>query len=304
MAEKSIRIIINGKSAADPKLRTAVSEFREQGFNIEVRVTWEAGDASRYAYEAVQNKLDVVVAAGGDGTINEVSNGLLQNGPQTQTALAVIPYGTANDFATGIGIAKDNPQQALEYAAKKEPTLIDVGQVNDRLFINVASGGFGAEVTANTPPELKKAIGGAAYSLMGIVTAAKMNPYECKFSLPDGRSQEGKVLIMAVGNGRQCGGGYQVTPEASLNDGLLDVIVVHDVEVAQLGQLLNELFDPAAEANQFIVYKQVPSFTLESVQPFQLNLDGEPYRDNRFEFKVLPQSLPVILGPNAPVAEA
>ena len=106
---------------------------------------------------------------------------------------------------------------------------------------------------------------------------------------------------MAVGNGRQCGGGYQVTPNAILNDGLLDVVAVHDVEVPQLGSVLNELLNLTAEGNQFVTYQQVPAFSLESSRPLQVNLDGEPYRDTKFQFEVLPQALPFVLGPEAPL---
>jgi lipid kinase YegS len=296
-----LRVIVNGKAAADPQLRPAISQLREQCHRIEVRVTWEGGDAARYAAEATTDGVEVVVAAGGDGTTNEVAGGILAADAAPKTALAVVPYGTANDFATGIGVLKGDPFKALQLAAEGVITPIDVGKVNDRIFVNVASGGFGAEVTANTPPQMKKALGGAAYSLMGLVTAAKMNPYECRFATPDGTVHEGLLLIMAVGNGRQCGGGYQVAPKAMLNDGLLDVVVVHDAEVQQFGLVLNELLNLTAETNRFVSYKQVPTFSLESSRPLQLNLDGEPYSDTSFQFEVLPQALPFVLGPEAPL---
>ena len=95
-----------------------------------------------------------------------------------------------------------------------------------------------------------------------------------------------------------------MTPNALLNDGLLDVVAIHDVEMQQLGMVLNEMLDVTAESNQFVTYKQVPAFSLESSRPLQMNLDGEPYRDTKFEFEVLPQTLPFILGPNAPLKTA
>jgi lipid kinase YegS len=300
-AKRWIRLVVNGKAAADPQLRPAISQIREQGYRVDVRVTWEGGDAARYATEATTEGVDVVVAAGGDGTINEVASGVLSADAPSKPAVAVIPYGTANDFATGMGILKGDPLKALQLAAEGTASPIDVGRVNDRFFVNVTSGGFGAEVTASTPPQLKKMLGGAAYSLMGVVTAAKMNPYQCRYTLPDGTAGEGKLLVMAVGNGRQCGGGYQVAPKALLNDGLLDVAVIHDAEVAQFGSVLNELLNLTAESNQFVTYAQVPGFSLESSRPLQLNLDGEPYLDTSFQFTVLPKSLPFILGPEAPL---
>lgn len=297
--QRTLRLIVNGKAAGDPALRTAVAQLRDDGFPLDVRVTWEGGDAERYAAEAVCDGVDVVVAAGGDGTINEVAGGMLSGSEPLTTALAIVPYGTANDFATGMGILRGDPLTALRLAAEGSPVRIDVGRVNGRIFVNVTSGGFGAEVTASTPPQLKKALGGVAYSLMGVVTAAKMNPIHCRVTGPEGNSEEGALLLMAVGNGRQCGGGYQVAPNALLNDGLLDLVVIHDAEISQFGSVLNELMDLTSPDNRFVAYVQVPSFTLEADSPLQLNLDGEPYRDTSFEFDVLPGVLPLIPGPEA-----
>ena len=299
-----IRLVINGKAAGDLDLRQAVARTRDEGHRVDVRVTWEAGDAARYASEACGDGVDVVVAAGGDGTVNEVSAGVLASEGSSNTAVAVIPFGTANDFATSIGILKGDPLEALRLAAEGEVTPIDVGRVNDRIFVNVASGGFGAEVTANTPPQMKKALGGAAYSLMGVVTAAKMNPYECRFGKPDGTIREGQLLLMAVGNGRQCGGGYQVAPKAVLDDGLLDVVVVHDAELSQLGLVLNEILTLDAVTNQFVTYERVSAFSIESSRTLQFNLDGEAYHDTKFQFEVLPRTLPFVLGPAAPLVTA
>ena len=86
-AKRWMRLIVNGKAAADPQLRPAISEIREQGYRVEVRVTWEAGDAARYAAEATTEGIEVVVAAGGDGTINEVANGVLSADASSRPAV-------------------------------------------------------------------------------------------------------------------------------------------------------------------------------------------------------------------------
>jgi lipid kinase YegS len=293
-------MVVNGKAAGDEALRSAVRAMRDAGVPLEVRVTWEAGDAARLAAQADDDGIEVVVAAGGDGTVNEVVSGLMTKAAPCRSSVAVVPFGTANDFASGCGIPRGDPLAALELAAQGEATPIDVGQVNDRYFINVASGGFGARVTAETPRPMKQVLGGAAYSLMGLVTAARMTPYRGKFVTPDGE-QPGSMILMAVGNGRLAGGGYPITPKALLDDGLLDVMVVLDVEVREFGALLGELMNLGAADNRYVLYRQLESFRVESDEPLHMTLDGEPMREKSFDFQILPRRLSFILPSTAPL---
>jgi lipid kinase YegS len=299
---RRMRMIVNGKAAGDPALRAAVEQIRAEGQDLEVRATWEGGDAARFAAEAVREEFDVVVIAGGDGTINEVVHGIVMADESPKIAAAVVPYGTANDFAVGCGLVKGAPLDALRLAVTGTPRPIDVGKVNDRHFINVAAAGFGAEVTASTPKPMKKALGGVAYSIMGVVTAMKMKPYQAKFVAP-GQEEEGTMLVMTVGNGRQTGGGYQIAPQALLNDGLLDLLVVHDLEEAKMGLLFGELTNLTNPENKHVAYLKLESFRIETRHPMQMNLDGEPTRDTSFEFEVLPRRLPFILPAEAPLLE-
>lgn len=299
--QRTVRLIVNGKAAGDSALRHAVHQVREEGTRIEVRVTWEAGDAARLVDEAVRDGVDVIAAAGGDGTVGEIVNGLMRLPNPAAAAVAVIPYGTANDFATGCGIAKGDPLSALRLAAHGEARAIDVGRANDRYFINVASGGFGARVTAETPTQMKKVLGGAAYSLVGLVTAAKMTPYHGRLIAPTGEAV-GDMLLMAVGNGRLAGGGYAVAPLARLDDGLLDVMVVLNSELSDVGVVLNELMSPTAKDNRFVVYRQLAAFRVETDVPLHVNLDGEPMLAAAIDFAVVPRAARFILPEHAPLA--
>lgn len=290
---RSMRLILNGKGAASLEVREAVQKLRQEGFSLEVRVTWESGDAARYAQEAQNDGIEVLIAGGGDGTLNEVVNGLMNTDSYPAAALAVLPLGTANDFATGCNIPIA-PYDALKLASEGSPVLIDVGKANDRYFINAASGGFGAEVTANTPPEMKRVLGGGAYSLVGLMTAVKMRPYQGKLIGPEGEEQA-SAIFMAVGNGRQTGGGYQVAPHAFIDDGLLDVLVIKDFPFSDLGILLNELLNLGAPDNKYVVYRQMSRFDIVGDEEGPLNLDGEPTRIKNIRFGVMHRSLPFIL---------
>ena len=293
-SKRFMRIIVNGKAAGNIELRTAVGVLRERGYRIDVRVTWEAADAARMASDAVHSGVDVVIAAGGDGTVNEVVNGVVEADEPTGPAIGIVPFGTANDFATACGIPSGDVLGALTLAAEGSAVPIDVGRVNNRLFVNVASGGLGAEITSKTPVELKKLMGGAAYALMGLLTAHQLTPYHARFNA-EGHEAEGELLILSIGNSRLAGGGHPVAPQALLDDGRLDLLAVHDVQPSDFRTLLDELLDLGADNRRFVHYLQVQSIELEFDREFQLNVDGEPLRDKRFAIDVLPGRVSFIL---------
>jgi lipid kinase YegS len=169
------RLILNGKKADRPDVRAAVAAIRAAGHPLEVRVTWERGDAARLVAEAVADGVTRVIAGGGDGSVNEVAAGLVAIEPARRPDLGILPLGTANDFATACGIPSD-PVAALQLAVEGRAVPADVGRCNEAVFVNVASGGFGAEITADTPVALKNFLGGGAYTLMGLLKAAMAVP--------------------------------------------------------------------------------------------------------------------------------
>jgi diacylglycerol kinase family enzyme len=171
---------------------------------------------------------------------------------------------------------------------------IDVAEANGVFFVNVASGGFGAQVTVGTPTELKNVAGPGAYALVGLLTAAKMTPYQGRFVSPS-ESAQGSFIALAVGNARQAGGGFQVTPKAYLNDGLLDLMVIADFQARELGLVLDELQRFDDPRNRFVHYRQSPGFEIEVPASLPINLDGEPYRWERVVFGVRPGALRIVL---------
>ena len=138
---KKIQLILNGKAAGNDAFRTAIVQQRAVGHRIKVRVTRKEGDARRFAAEA--GDADLLIAAGGDGTLNEVVHGLMDLSKAARPALGVVPLGTANDFAAGCGIPRD-PEQALALCLEGQRVPIDVGKANEHWFLNAASVGFGA----------------------------------------------------------------------------------------------------------------------------------------------------------------
>jgi lipid kinase YegS len=256
-------------------------------------VTREKGDARRFVSEA--GEMDLVVAAGGDGTLNEVVHGLMDLSEAARPILGIVPLGTANDFATGCSIPRD-PAKALALCMRGQGVPIDVGKANHHWFINAASSGFGAEITATTSPELKRLLGPAAYTVMGAILAINLHQYQGRLILPD-REITGSGPVAIVGNGRQTGGGIQVAPRACIDDGLLDVLVVRQISPTALLMAARELQQFPADG-EYISYWQTPWLEVHPEEAMPVNLDGEPLRFSRVRYEVVPKAIQLIVPPN------
>lgn len=290
-----LRIILHGKSADHPPLREAVEDLRAGGAGIDVRVTWEAGDAGKLAGEAMRDAaegaFDTLVAAGGDGTLNEVVAAALDADPEPSCAFGLLPMGTANDFAHGLGLPVDDLTAALRLCAAGEAKETDVGVVNGRPFVNMLTGGQGAKLTAETDPGLKRALGGAAYIFTGIGRFSELTALEGGFEADDGR-WSGRFIAMAVGNGRQAGGGVQLCPLAEVDDGLLDVTILPALEGEALAAGFEALLEKGLEAlDEWPVRMRTRRLVVEGPEALAVNLDGEPLKADRLEIGVRPAAI-------------
>lgn len=289
-------LILNGKGTGNEDLRAAVNTLRDEGFNLAVRVTWEKGDGDRYVQEAVDLQAETVVAGGGDGTINEIATALAAIDADQRPALGILPLGTANDFATSVGIPPEM-EPALRLAVLGKASAIDLARVNgDRYFINMATGGFGTRITTETPEKLKSALGGVSYFIHGLMRVDALKPDSCEISGPDFNWQ-GDALVIGIGNGRQAGGGQKLCPEALINDGQLNLSIVTAQEL--LPTLLHSL--TRNDENPNIVAARLQSLTIRSPHEMTFNLDGEPLTGSEFEIEVMPGALSCRLPPQCPL---
>jgi lipid kinase YegS len=281
------RLILNGKSAGDDDLRAAVQTLRESGIALEVRVTWEDGDAERYVAEAIADGVDTVIAAGGDGTLSEVATTLAHRDATADAlpSLGLVPLGTANDFATAAGIP-DGPLAALQLVREVAAAPLDLLRIDADDGIhwcaNLASGGFGTEVTVETDEGLKKMLGGLAYLITGIARLGRIDPLQARLRGPD-FAWEGDLIALGIGNGRQAGGGQALCPDALVDDGQLDLTIVPDLSgdvAATVGTLIKE--GKHAALDRVATRIRLPWVELASDEPLTLNLDGEPVASRRF----------------------
>ncbi|MFS1490534.1 lipid kinase YegS [Vibrio splendidus] len=289
---QSVRAIFNGKKANIPELRQAVFAARERDIDLQVRVTWESSDMFRLVSEAICDGVKRLIVAGGDGTVNEAVNALNQFRASERPQLAIIPMGTANDFATAAGIPSDITG-AFTLALEGNALAVDSVRANDRYFMNVAAAGFGAEVTAETPVELKDFLGGGAYTLTGVVKALGFKPYSGTLTIDKG-SFTGEILVGAFCNGRLAGGGQELAPNALIDDGLMDLTLVKAFVASDLPKVIEELKHPADDG-KYIVRTQARWLEVDFPQALPINLDGEPYRSNQIRFEVMPSSISLVL---------
>ncbi len=273
-------LILHGKQAANDQVREAVGALRERGGAIDVRVTWEAGDAQRLVGEALAAGYQRIVAGGGDGTLRDVAEAM--GLARTQASLALLPLGTANDFARAAGVPLE-PAAAL--ALLEQPAReVDLGQVGEQLFLNMATGGFGSQVTANTSEDLKKVLGGAAYLFTGLSRFSELQAAEVELQGDDFHWQ-GQLLALGIGNGRQAGGGQVLCPDAMVDDGLLDIAILPAPQ-----DVVGTLRDLLAGDGLF-VRARLPWVEIKSSQGLDINLDGEPLQASSMRFAALPGAL-------------
>ena len=301
------RLILNGKSAGDEALREAVASMRASGIALDVRVTWEAGDAKRYVSEAIADGVRTLIAAGGDDTLSELAAALADRDESADglPVLGLVPLGTANDFANAAQVPLE-PLPALEMIAEGSWMPIDLLKLiaddgDTHWCANLASGGFGTQVTVETDEGLKKMLGGLAYLITGISRLGRIEPLQARLH-GHGFEWEGGLIALGIGNGRQAGGGQVLCPDARVDDGLLDVTVVPELSgevAATVGTLVTD--GKAAALERVAIRAQLPWVQIDCPEPLTVNLDGEPVASRHFRIECVPQLLRMHLPPGSPL---
>ncbi|MCO7515070.1 lipid kinase YegS [Pseudomonas guariconensis] len=290
MHERKAMLILHGKQAMNEEVRSAVGSLRERGWTLDVRLTWEAGDAQRLVDEALAAGYPHIVAGGGDGTLRDVAEAMGLAGGQA--SLALLPLGTANDFAKAAAVPLE-PDAAL--ALLEQPArAIDLGKVGEQLFLNMATGGFGSQVTANTSEDLKKVLGAAAYLFTGLSRFSELQAASVELQGPDFHWQ-GDLLALGIGNGRQAGGGHVLCPQAVVDDGLLDIGILPAPQ--EMVGALRELL----AGEELFVRARLPWVEIKSSQGLDINLDGEPLQADSLRFEACPGALRLHLPADSPL---
>lgn len=261
----------------------------------EVRLTNKRGSAARFAKTAVRKGCDTIIAAGGDGTLNEVVNGIGEN--LEHVRVGVIPLGTGNDFARSIGLPADL-EPALEIIRAGQTRAIDLVRVTSdeiRYFVNVSAGGFSGLVNEKLTPELKKTWGPLAYLRSAAAALPELRAYRTTLALDNSESLMLDLYNVVVANGRYVAGGTLIAPEASVDDGLLDIILIQQRSGPEMALLAAQVALGNHLTSDSVIFRRAAQLTVNSKPGMWFNVDGELVGNEPARFEILPRALPFIV---------
>lgn len=234
---RKVLIIINpaaGKGQSKNYIGTIKEKFEEAAIDYQIKISNRVGNVTELAINGVKDGFNEVVAVGGDGTLIEALNGIVG----TDIKLGIIPAGTGNDFVRSIGVKRDF-LQALDVVIKGNYKLIDIGEVNDRFFLNVVSFGIDGEVV-KTMEKIKTVVSGsAAYYVSSIKAIATYKAVKMSINI-DGKEYHRRAYLLAIGNGKYFGGGMKITPDARVDSGDFEICIINDISRISLMRLLSK----------------------------------------------------------------
>ncbi|MCC6510560.1 MAG: diacylglycerol kinase family lipid kinase [Pirellulaceae bacterium] len=291
-------LVIWNPNAGSVAQAADIRQLIEQDSRIELYEPNSAADARKKVELSTQHGSKLVIAAGGDGTINSVINGL--SGAPSDTVLGVLPLGTANDWCASLSIPNDI-QTAWEVIERRTVRAIDVVELETRLqttrFANIATGGNSHRVTEQITAEMKQRWGALCYIRGAFTILNDLESFRVEISFDQGPIEVFDAWNLMIANGRTSAGRVEVAPRARLDDGLLDVVIIQSGTMIDLADLsARYLFSDYIESDQ-VLYRQARMVTLNSKPPLIFSLDGDLIDEHPVSFRCLPNRLNVFVGP-------
>lgn len=283
-----------------------VARLRARFETVDVVTTAGRGDGTPAARDAVSAGYDCVLAGGGDGTLNEVLNGVVEaDRPPDHVLMGIVPLGTGNDFARALGIPADI-DLALDRLVAAPERRVDAARLDDRWFINTSAGGFIAEASDVTNEGLKTAAGKLAYLVGGAQALWSFTPVRANVRFPAGVHRLSSSLgsssanpdiaglelyAFAVCNAPTIGGGRLIAPYGDVADGLLDVCLIETMSAVEFVNVLRKVTDGEHLSDERVAYYRAAEIMFEFDRAIKVNTDGEVKEVVECEYKVMPNAL-------------
>jgi len=279
-------LIILNPSARSERAGNFFEAIANLDGDLLVRKTSGPGEARRFAEEAIRDGFKRVVVAGGDGTVNEVVNGLAGS----DVELGLLPIGTMNVFATELGIPTNNFKTCWEIIQAGNIIETDLSKANDHFFVQLGGVGFDAQIVQETPSEFKNAVGPLSYLIIAAQVAGRRPPKLVVDA--NGQSREGSFVL--VGNGRFYGGPFVLFKEAKINDGLLDILIFKNWGFLDIARYLNGIVFGHHHTLPDVEYFQTAHLQVTSEEVVPVEVDGEVIGNLPVTFTVAEKKLRVL----------
>ena len=277
-----------GNGAGDRAAIRLAADLLKAELAVEIVRTPAPGEAARIARQAADDGYPMVIAVGGDGTANEIANGLLGTG----TALALFPVGSGNDFARALGYPRRR-RHLVRFLASARRRVIDVGEANGRIFVNAVGIGIDGHVAERILASERIVGATLGYFVGSLVSIVEYSPQPMRVRI-DGASREGKHLVVVAANGTHFGGGMHVAPKAQQDDGQLDVIVAGDLGKWASLVALAKLYRGTHVDGRTILAFKARELEVDLDRPLPMETDGEPSRAAHLSVRVRPKALTVL----------
>ncbi|RHW32075.1 diacylglycerol kinase [Lysinibacillus yapensis] len=295
---KRARIIYNptsGREIFRRNLPEVLEKLEIAGYETSCHATTGEGDAKKAAALAVERGFDLIIAAGGDGTLNEVVAGISPY--EKRPKLGVVPMGTTNDFARAIHVPR-KIDEAIDIIVKGDSIPVDVGLINDhRYFINIAAGGRITELTYEVPSKMKTLLGQLAYYLKGIEMIPSIKATSMRIEYDD-EVFEGEAMMFLCGLTNSVGGFEKIAPDASMNDGLFTVMILKKCSLADFARIASLALRGEHLNDPNLIYKKASVVKVTSIvddETIHINLDGEYGGDAPVKFTNLKRHIEVFV---------
>lgn len=287
-------LIVNpssGKEEALDHVEEIKSILRERTYQVEVAQTEKELDATKFCQSACRDKYDLVVSMGGDGTLNEVINGMVNQ--EHRPILGIIPLGTVNDFARALNIPLE-PRQAVEVLNSEQTISVDIGRFNDRHFVNIFAVGAVAEATYEVTPEQKTKFGSLAYVLEGFKTLTSHKCYPLRIEHDHG-VWEGDSFLFLAALTNSTAGFEKLSPEAEVNDGVLHGYIIKSVNLVRIATIITSILRGNLKEEEDVEYFTSSKVKVTSEDKLMTNVDGEEGDPLPVTADVLPSHIKVLV---------
>lgn len=273
---KKAKIICNpssGRQLIQKRVDSLANLLLDEGYTVGKFNTEKKNDAMEATIRACKGDWDLIIACGGDGTVNEVAKGIVMS--ERKLPVALLSAGTVNDFANHMELPK-NIDDFFQMIKNEKIIDVDLGKVDEEYFVNVAASGLLTNVGYQVAPEAKAIFGRAAYYMEGIkeIPKQKFQPIRVEF-ISEEYSKEEEILLFLISNSASIGGFKKLAPKANVSDGYLDVVIIKKSEVGDLAQIFLNIFSGEHIYHPNVKYFKTKKLTVNTGEEVTIDIDGE-----------------------------